>query len=467
MADKKEDQKEVDKGDGSPGGEIITINVGGCGVALGQSLNEQYCLERGITFDGTKKDKSPYDDTLNIQFNEMSKGNYTARSLLIDMDPYNINNVHNTYKYKSLFNKSSILSGKQDAASVFPVARYTNGKEMADSIKAEIKNLVDSCDKLQGFVINHGLTGGAGTGLTTLILEEINANYPKKCVAVYSTMHDETFLSHPTQVYNGILMMNYLKDYCDYDIVTDNKALYEIVQRDLGIKTPRFKHYNCLLNKLYSSITMPARYNVNNSNLLSIARDLVPIPNLKYLMPSFWPIVPRKADKDIIYKKDMQSLTNQCCLAKNFMQKRPDFDAFEDKYYALQFNYRGKIDKDKCNEALKWILKEKKITYRDFEKRKKEPYVQFHDSIPTALPTDDIIDIEAQATMIANNYCTNRLFSERLARPYDLLYSQRAYVHHYVAEGMEEGEFAEAREKIGFLEKDYLDAMKEPTEDED
>ena len=53
--EEKDDKKEVDKGEGVPGGQIITINVGGCKVALGQSLNEQYCLERGISADGSKK----------------------------------------------------------------------------------------------------------------------------------------------------------------------------------------------------------------------------------------------------------------------------------------------------------------------------------------------------------------------------------------------------------------------------
>ena len=47
------------------------------------------------------------------------------------------------------------------------------------------------------------------------------------------------------------------------------------------------------------------------------------------------------------------------------------------------------------------------------------------------------------------------------------MYSQRALVYWYVGEGMKEGEFVEAREDMGFLEKDYFDVLPyEPSDDD-
>merc|ERR1712228_330095 len=410
----------------------------------------------------TSSDSKP-DHSFTCFFDETGAGQYVPRNLMVDLEPNVIDDVR-TSKYSAIFHPDFLLSGNEDAANNFARGHYTVGKEMIDKVNDRLRKMVDNCDNVQGFVVNHSVGGGTGSGLGALMLERIAVYYRKKSKLGFEVYPSPTISTCVVEPYNALLTTHWLLDHTEISIVLDNEAIYEICQKNLDIKRPSYDTLNRMIAKAVSSMTASLRFAGElNVDLNEFQTNLVPFPRLHFMITSMAPVTTKK--KKETTNTDTDEITKQCFAQKHFFAKIADFDPEEDKYMAISMNYRGSIKAKEANGAVQKCKTEKKIVFVEWVPTGFK--VGLNETPAAQVEKDEMASFEKNVVMIGNNTAVSRVFSERISKKYDLLYSQRAFVHWYVGEGMEEGEFAEAREDLGFLEKDYLDVLSEQATDEE
>ncbi|CCK71411.1 alpha-tubulin TUB3 KNAG_0G03540 [Huiozyma naganishii CBS 8797] len=443
--------------------EVISVNVGQAGCQIGNACWELYSLEHGIRPDGYLQDgldrPKGGEEGFSTFFYETGSGKYVPRAIYVDLEPNVIDEVRNG-AYKDFFHPEQLISGKEDAANNYARGHYTVGSQILDEVSDRIRRMADQCDGLQGFLFTHSLGGGTGSGFGSLLLEELSENYGKKSkleFAVYPAPQVSTSVVEP---YNTVLSTHSTLENSDCTFMLDNEAIYDMCTKRLGIARPSFAHLNNLIAQVVSSVTASLRFDGSlNVDLNEFQTNLVPYPRIHFPLVSYAPFVSKnRANHE---SNTVSEITNACFEPGNQMVK---CNPANGKYMASCLLYRGDIVTKDVQSAVSQVKNKKVVQMVDWCPTGFKIGICYEP--PTATPDSQLADVQRAVCMLANTTSIADAW-KRIDEKFDLMYAKRAFVHWYVGEGMEEGEFTEAREDLAALERDYIEVGRDSFVDDE
>jgi tubulin gamma len=444
--------------------EIITIQAGQCGNAIGSRFWQQLCQEHGISRDGNLEDfATEGGDRKDVFFYQSDDTRYIPRAILIDLEPRVLNSIK-TGPYKNIYNPENFFIGENGmGAGNNWGAGYAAGERVQEEIFDMIDREADGSDSLEGFMLLHSIAGGTGSGLGSYLLERMNDRFPKKIIQTYSVFPTtETPDNVVVNPYNSLLTMRRLTQSADSVVVLDNGALWKIAAERLHVQEPSFQQTNQLVSTVMSSSTTTLRYpGYMHNDLVGIIASLIPTPRCHFLMTAYTPFTGDNVDQAKTVRK-----TTVLDVMRRLLQPKSRLvsvsPAKSSCYISILNIIQGEADPTDVHKSLLRIRERRMANFIPWGPAsiqvaltKKSPYLQNTHRV--------------SGLMLANHTSVATLF-RRIVVDYEKMRKRNAYLEQYKKEapfsdGL--GEFDEAKEVVMGMIGEYEAAEKEDYLDPD
>lgn len=431
---------------------MITLQLGQCGNQIGFEFWKRLCLEHGISANGVLEDFATDDlDRKDAFFYQADDDHYIPRAVLLDLEPRVIHTIM-TSPYAKLYNPENVyLSKDGGGAGNNWASGFGQGEKLQEEIFDIIDREADGSDSLEGFILCHSIAGGTGSGMGSYIMEKLSDRFPKKLIQTYSVFPNQDEISDVVvQPYNSLLTLKRLINCADCVVVLDNTALNRIATDRLHLENPTFAQINTLVSTIMSVSTTTLRYpSYMNNNLIGLISQLIPTPQLHFLMTGYTPLT---TDCDVvnIRKTTVLDVMRRLLQPKNMMVSTGPDKTNHHCYISILNIIQGEVDPTQVHKSLQRI-RERKLaqfipwgpTSIQVALSRSSPYVQSSHRV--------------SGLMLANHTSICSLF-ERALNQYDKLRKRGAFLEQFKREDMFKDDLSEldnAREVVDCLVQEY------------
>ncbi|KAK1936347.1 putative tubulin [Babesia divergens] len=434
--------------------EVLNINLGQCGIQVAGLFWETFSnalklsdgtrraiLEEAQCFFWQSNKEAPFEDDGFVDSSTFVSG-LRSRCILVDTEVGTVSEILQR-KHLNNIDNTNIVCGTEATGGNWSTAYYDYGPQYHDALEELlIKNAehIDEC--FQYFNLTFAISGGAGSGLGSYMLDLLKDEYPKVYRICNVITQDTVAAVSP---YNTVLCLQHLNDMGNITNLFSNEALLQqAVQSTAPIlreskksdsNDSGFNNINALIVehlKEFGLATISKR--TPGFNMNSVVNTLTPLPSLNLMCPAAVP-------KQLITKgATTEALLNELMRPSNRICPVP----LKQKAFPIAMAIDGDFDTSSFKYVKRLKLKHNMVGWmRDGIKL----------SIPGAFAECNGGPHEKGVYAIVND-CGISSFLRNSLSNFDRLYSKKAFLHHF-SQLLDPDEFSNARYHVDQLRSDY------------
>uniref|UniRef100_A0A182JIV0 Tubulin beta chain n=2 Tax=Anopheles atroparvus TaxID=41427 RepID=A0A182JIV0_ANOAO len=420
--------------------EIVVFHLGHCGNRAAESFWRYLCEEHCLNARGQFEDRHFLPlQRINVYFDEAPCCNFVPRAIFADLEPSALNYLRSS-SHGRLFSPDSFIAGQTSAGNNWARGYHTEGAELLDRIVESARRMAEGCDCLQGFQLVHSIGGGTGSGLGTLLLENLKDIFPGRINNTFSVIPSPKVSEVVVEPYNAVFALSSMVQSSDETFCLDNEALYDICVDTLRLPGPSLDDLNHLVASAMAGVTSSFRFPGQlNADLRKLLTNMVPYRRLHFFVPGIAPLCARASE---CYRQPtVRELVYQLFSGSNLLAA---CDPAQGTFLTAAAIFRGRLSTRLVEEQMAGALAKQGLACCDF----------IPNNVKSAICDVPPRGLKMAATFIANTTAITQLF-RRITGQFGAMFRQRAFLHWYTGEGMDEDEFTMMEQKLVDLIDEY------------